>query len=98
MTDTQPTSYRQIVEGDVAIPGYGTGARKELKDAEKRNRQLLKQPEDYLTEQTAAIAWIDAEVARLADERADRVVLQRDARLAVKQYQDRFGIKGVEPS
>jgi hypothetical protein len=96
MTDTQPTSYHQIVEGDVAIPGYGTGARKALKDAEKRNRQLLKSHEDDLAEQTAAIAWIDGEIARLTDEKADRIVLQRDARLAVKQYQDRFGIKGVE--
>jgi hypothetical protein len=96
MTDTQPTSYRQIVEGDVAIPGYGTGARKALKDAEKRNRQLLKQHEDDLTEQAAAIAWIDGEIARLNDEKADRTTLKKDAALAVKQYRDRFGIKGVE--
>jgi hypothetical protein len=96
MTDTAPTSYRQIVEGDVAIPGYGTGARKDLKDAENRNRQILKEYEDRLATQHAAIEWIDGEIARLNDEKADRIILRKDAALAVKQYQDRFGIKGVE--
>jgi uncharacterized protein YqeY len=96
MTDTQPTSYRQIVESDVAIPGYGTGARKDLKDAEKRNLRIFKEYEDLLATQIAAIEWIDGEIARLGNEKVDRIIIKKDAAMAVKQYQDRFGIKGVE--
>lgn len=96
MTDTATPTYRQAIEGDITIPGYGTGARKALKDAEKRNRQLLEQHERDLAIQTEAKAWIRGEIERLNDELADRHILERDARLAVKQYRDRFGIKGVE--